>query len=178
MDGGALLNSLLGGEWKAHGAHPAYFFSREGHAARLRSDKRGVKVTLLKGCSCGRGYRAISYPNGCGRYGRLYIHRAVCELFNGPCPEGQECRHLDGNPTNNRASNLAWGTPTDNSRDKIEHGTNGAGESNPMARLTAAAVSDMRRMRAETGASYKQLGMHFGVSTMTAFRATTERAWK
>jgi hypothetical protein len=34
-----------------------------------------------------------------------------------------ECRHRNGNPTDNRPENLAWGTPTQNALDKILHGT-------------------------------------------------------
>ncbi len=34
------------------------------------------------------------------------LHRLICEAFHGPCPEGQECRHLDGDPSNNRPENL------------------------------------------------------------------------
>lgn len=54
---------------------------------------------------------------------RLYLHRAVLEAFVGPCPDGYECRHLDGNPTNNRVENLVWGTPSENMQDRWRHGT-------------------------------------------------------
>lgn len=42
------------------------------------------------------------------------FHRVFCELFNGPCPEGMHCMHLDSDKTNNAASNLKWGTPSEN----------------------------------------------------------------
>ena len=47
-----------------------------------------------------------------------YVHRLVLEAFVGPCPEGMECRHLEGDTANNALSNLAWGTPQENAADK------------------------------------------------------------
>ncbi len=66
---------------------------------------------------------------------RHLVHRLVMEAFVGPCPEGQEVRHLDGNPANNRwapggeaetragGGNLIYGTPRENVFDAIEHQT-------------------------------------------------------
>jgi hypothetical protein len=171
------VTELLGGEWRQHHKHPAYFFSRCGKAAKLTIKKGGPYVALLKGTACGRGYRAVSYPLGGRRYGRIYIHRGVCELFHGPCPDGMECRHLDGDHTNNRASNLAWGTTQQNSDDKIAHGTVCRGESNPMSKLTTDKVQEMRRVRSEQKTPYYVLGQQFGVSTMTAYRAVVGKSW-
>jgi hypothetical protein len=52
----------------------------------------------------------------------VYVHRVVLEAFVGPCPEGMECRHLDGNSANNQVDNLKWGTPSENRADIIRHG--------------------------------------------------------
>lgn len=43
--------------------------------------------------------------------------------FVGPCPDGMEVCHNDGNPENNRVENLRYGTRSDNMRDKRKHGT-------------------------------------------------------
>ncbi len=52
------------------------------------------------------------------------VNILVCAAFHGPRPdESSQCRHLDGDRRNNRASNLAWGTPMENTLDKLEHGT-------------------------------------------------------
>ena len=50
------------------------------------------------------------------------VHRLVLEAFVGPCPNGLEARHLDGNPANNNRNNLCWGTPAENTEDKRKHG--------------------------------------------------------
>lgn len=52
------------------------------------------------------------------------VHRLVLEVFVGPCPEGMETRHLDGDPHRNWwPENLAWGTHTENMQDRVRHGT-------------------------------------------------------
>lgn len=50
-------------------------------------------------------------------------HRLVLEAFVGPCPEGMETRHFNGNPLDNRLENLLWGTPVENASDCTRHGT-------------------------------------------------------
>jgi hypothetical protein len=74
-----------------------------------------------------------------------------------------ECRHLDGDPSNNRPSNLAWGTCKENGEDRIRHGTSGKGERHGQAKLTEAIVRrimeldalgvDRPRIAAEVGAT-------------------------
>ena len=57
-----------------------------------------------------------------GKISKLLIHRLVLEAFVGECPEGMETRHLDGDPTNNRLSNLVWGTSQENTWDIVAMG--------------------------------------------------------
>ena len=51
------------------------------------------------------------------------VHRLVIESFTGPCPEGMECCHVNGDRLDNRACNLRWDTRTENNRDLLRHGT-------------------------------------------------------
>lgn len=50
---------------------------------------------------------------------RPYIHRLVLLTFNGPGCPGEEVRHLNGTPTDNRLSNLAWGSRSENMLDEV-----------------------------------------------------------
>lgn len=50
------------------------------------------------------------------------VHRLVALTFLGPCPQGQEVRHIDGNPLNNRIDNLTYGTRTENIYDVMRIG--------------------------------------------------------
>lgn len=47
------------------------------------------------------------------------IHRLVLEAFVGLYPSGMVTRHLDGNPQNNKLTNLKWGTYSENTQDSI-----------------------------------------------------------
>lgn len=51
-----------------------------------------------------------------------HVHRLVMDAFVGRQPEGMQVRHLDGDPTNNNLSNLAYGTRSENSLDMVRHG--------------------------------------------------------
>lgn len=51
------------------------------------------------------------------------VHQLVASAFLGERPPDKpEIRHLDGNPMNNTASNLAYGTLSENRKDTIRHG--------------------------------------------------------
>ena len=57
-----------------------------------------------------------------GRGNSRLVHQLVLEAFVGPRAPGDECRHLNGDPADNRLVNLAWGSRSDNLRDKKWHG--------------------------------------------------------
>lgn len=54
---------------------------------------------------------------------RRAVHTLVAAAFLGPRPEDMQVRHLDGDPSNNRPENLAYGTGSDNCLDMVRHGT-------------------------------------------------------
>lgn len=68
-----------------------------------------------------KGYRLVGLRRN-GEYHRFLVHRLVCEQFVTGC-KSRQVRHLDGNPANNAATNLAVGTNSDNQRDSVGHGT-------------------------------------------------------
>lgn len=51
------------------------------------------------------------------------VHVLVAAAFHGERPDGMEIRHLDGDPANNAASNLRYGTKSENMLDAVRHGT-------------------------------------------------------
>lgn len=71
-----------------------------------------------------RGRRFVGlYRNG--KRSHVYIAPLVLTLFTGPRPDGLECCHWDGDPSNNSLSNLRWDTRSANHMDKRRHGTSG-----------------------------------------------------
>lgn len=90
---------------------------------RLRSHQpRWLRPRLLKPSTANGGYLQQVF-NRDGKRVSMLVHRVVAAAFLGPCPEGQEVRHIDGDPTNNCLDNLAYGTKSENIRDQLRHGT-------------------------------------------------------
>ena len=111
----------------------------------------------------GRG----GYPIVSLRIGRknatFSVHRLVCCAFHGPQPDGMECAHLDGVPTNPAAQNLRWVTPKENASHRAMHGTLLLGERNHSAKLTREMVSKIRE-RSAIGATLRELASEFGIA--------------
>ena len=135
---------------------PGYRVSDDGRVQSCVIPGRYPKISDewrdLKPSRRTRGYLAVYL----GRNVVRMVHRLVLEAFAGPCPEGMECLHGDGNPANNRLDNLRWGTKKENQADSARHGTarnfaHTPGESHACARLTENLVREIVRIRQETG---------------------------
>lgn len=50
------------------------------------------------------------------------VHRLVLSAFEGEPQDGAHACHNDGNPANNRLTNLRWDTASANARDRVQHG--------------------------------------------------------
>ena len=107
--------------------------------------------------------------------GKHLLHRVVLEAFVGPCPDGLQARHLDGNKTHNWLSNLAWGTQSENEFDKRAHGTAQIGERNGYASLTNNEVHQIRELITEF--SDRELAELFCVTRPTISRIRTGKSW-
>lgn len=79
--------------------------------------EKAILGHLLRPGRMPSGHMSVSL----GRRNSRCVHDLVLTAFEGPRPEGQEARHLDGDPANNRRGNLAWSSRGDNSRDKKWH---------------------------------------------------------
>lgn len=98
-----------------------------------------------------------------------YVHRLVLEAFVGPCPDGMEACHNDGNPLNNCLSNLRWDTHKNNQADRWRHGT-------ARATLTEGFVAAARR-RYKAGETIACLARESGVCLSTIRRAVQRQTW-
>lgn len=75
------------------------------------------------------------------------VHALVLNAFVGPCPEGMQCRHFpDDCKANNNLSNLQWGTPSANQRDRQFHGTDNSGERHGASMFTESQVLEIREL--------------------------------
>lgn len=104
------------------------------------------------------------------------LHRLVLEAFIGPCPEGMEGSHLDGNHRNNRVDNLCWETHIDNMARMNEHGTRLRGTEVALSKLTDEIVIMCRR-RVRGGEGVTRLAAEIGVDHGTLSLAVRGITW-
>lgn len=156
--------------WNPVLGYPGYYVSPRGD---VLSEKRKVPIVM----------NPISSPDGhlyvflyrAGAMNKCWVHRLVLETFGRRARDGEECRHLDGNPANNHLSNLAWGTRQENSDDKGRHGTLPRGERSGAHKLTEADVLEIRRRYGT--ASLRCLAREYGVSHTCIRRAALGIKW-
>lgn len=133
---------------------------------------------LISQQSNDKGYLTVNLSNACGPV-RMTTHRVVLESFVGKRPEGMQARHVDGNPANNRLSNLCWGTAAENEADKAMHGTKAVGSKNGASKLTEEMVREIIAARDSGGRFWgaKAFAEKFGVNLSTIIRVASGRHW-
>jgi predicted XRE-type DNA-binding protein len=112
-----------------------------------------------------------------GRSHTSKVHRIILETFVGPCPAGMECRHIDGNPANNRLDNLQWGTDAENKDDRKRHGHDYAGEDHPMVKLTEDQVGEIRALYATGRVLQRDIAERFGISLPNVSVIVNRKSW-
>ncbi|MBA7649893.1 hypothetical protein ES703_57692 [subsurface metagenome] len=102
---------------------------------------------------------------------KLYVHRAVLLAFVGAPAEGQESRHLNGRPNDNRLVNLTWG---DRFQQRADDRRNGVHRGRPQA-LSAEQAHQIRALNGTT--SSRNVGRQFGVSHTAVLRIWRGKTW-
>lgn len=100
---------------------------------------------------------------------RTSVHKLVMETFIGPCPDGLEICHADGNGHNNRLDNLRYDTKQANAKDRDGHPTHQRGQQNPSSKLTDDQAEEVRRLRA-AGMKLRDIAGRFGIRESTVSR--------
>jgi hypothetical protein len=172
------ITACLGEQWRTVPGFPGYEVSDHGRVRSWKTNsKRGrlrddAQLRTLR--SNRKRYRTINLQRDGETYSRL-VHRLVLEAFVGACPEGMECRHLDGTRTNNVLSNLEWATHQTNIDDTERHQTRSRGDrGNTCSKLTVAQVMEIR----SAPEGYRLLAKRYGVSRGTIQHICQGRRWK
>jgi hypothetical protein len=151
---------------------PKYRVGRDGSVwSRHRGHWRRLRVF-----ESGSGYPAVSLCRG-GKQWQTNIHRLVLTAFVSQCPDGHECRHLDGNPRNNRVENLAWGTPAENAADRIRHGTTPRGENHSRAKLTDDLAREVLWLYENVTQNRSEIARRLGVGRTAIARVLNGETW-
>jgi len=114
-----------------------------------RGGRLGTTWRVLKPVIDADGYRTVRLYGDKGVWKQRRVCRLVCAAFHGPCPERQECRHLDGNAVNDASDNLAWGTSKQNKADMKAHGTQPYGLKHGNGKLSHAQVAAIRALKGQ-----------------------------
>lgn len=125
-------------EWMVVADFPWYSVSTLGRVRSVAPKKhRGVlhhpKAPRLKTQSKGK-YLFCSLSSEDSSNVRVNIHSLVLSAFIGRRPQGQVCRHINGNAYDNRLENLEWGSEEENAKDRVSHDVIQKARANP-ARL-------------------------------------------
>lgn len=111
------------------------------------------------------------------RYVKSVAQLVLLAHVGPPGPGQTDSRHLDGNPSNNDVTNLAWGTHSENEMDKLAYGRDNRGEKHYGHKLTEKEVKYIRDMLKRTGLSQYDIADIFGVSQGTIEDIKMRRIW-
>jgi hypothetical protein len=134
-------------------------------------------VWRRRGAGTNGGYPQAYLPLRRGVFRLVYVHALVLAAFVGPCPEGMEACHWDGDPGNNRLDNLRWDVPKANAADTVRHGRVPRGERHCFAKLTAERVVAIRR-RLAAGESQTAIARSEGVGRNTVWKIAAGKTWR
>jgi hypothetical protein len=166
------------------GHEDSYAVSDHGRIQRIRAAKTRPAGGFLKARPSPRGYLVVGLMRD-GRQCWHTVHRLVARAFLGPPRPGDVVNHLNSIPTDNRAANLEWCTPSENLMHASRAGRLATGERNyhyqhppkgilnGRAKLTEADVRLIRALFAQ-GASIPALSQRYNV-TKPAIRYIVHR---
>lgn len=155
-----------------------YFVTKSGEVRSRRG--RWGRGCWLKPRINSAGYPGVTLYNSARKKVDAHIHRLVLETYVGPCPEGMECRHLDGNPANNHLDNLKWGTHQENCMDAVKHGTASGlrkGEDKGGCKLTEQQVETILIAHRDGTHTRKELAAYLDINYWTICDIVSRRRW-
>jgi hypothetical protein len=116
--------------WKTVPGYPEYEASTDGRVRSWRKPGNSLKTPTSPGImkpwikkKAKESYKelAIGLFGDDGKQKQFTLASVILMTFVGPKPVGKVCRHLDDIYTNNRISNLCYGTVQDNTDDKTRN---------------------------------------------------------
>lgn len=154
----------LGGRTTAPGEARAYFFSQ------LERQTDECFVWPYGKMASGYGVAHVD-----GR--RNTVHHLACRIVYGPPPPGMEAAHSCRSRQCFNPRHLRWATSRENKADRHRDGTAPQGETVNGAKLTNAAVADIRRRYAEGLVTQRQLSEEYGVRRKTITNVVNRKTW-
>lgn len=170
--------------WKDIPNFPGYQVSDQGRVRsywRFKGQKLGFRVedtpqrVLRSHWNGPKTSLSVSLSGGERRV--FAVCRLVLAAFVGPCPDGMESCHDDGNAANCSLTNLRWDTRKANMQDSVRHGTH-PGLGHHPAKLTEIQVIQIRELYGTKGHTMRGLGKIFDVCASTIRDIVHRNKWK
>ena len=157
--------------WKEIPGWPGYEVSSEGRVISFKRKTPKIKTPFINR----EGYHRVAlYDND--RHWCIGIHRLVLITFKG-LMKGKEASHRDGDPSNNRLSNLSWKTRKSNEDDKKKYGTRPVGtthyKSIELTKIQIASIIRMCRTRTQ-----KEVAKKFNISQSFVSKIFRGEGWQ
>jgi hypothetical protein len=110
------------------------------------------------------------------------VHQLVLTTFVGPCPDGMEGCHNNGDPLDNRVENLRWDTHLSNIADMHAHGRYSPppkliGERNPNAVLNEEQARYIRSIKFWPRGRIEEVARNLGVPRKAVSRVKLRQVW-
>lgn len=180
-----IMDSKKKERWKWVPGYEKYY--KVSNLGRVKSVDRRVlgrnnKIQLRRGRFCSvrpmvSGHLLVQLSKH-GHAKDFCIHQLVMRAFVGPHPKGLMVCHNDGNPVNNKLTNLRYDTNQSNQMDRHRHGTAATGMKNHNSLLTNRQVAKIRKLYSTGNYTYKQLGERFDVDLTTIGDVVRYRTYK
>lgn len=159
--------------WKPILDYPKYFVSSTG---MVKSAKGGVSRILKPGTD-GAGYAKVVLwrANYCKT---VMVHKLVACAFVPGYRRGLQVDHINAAKKDNRACNLEWVTPKENTRRSISMGLvpRLRGEDSPGHKLTSATVLEIKNLLKQ-GVDQKTIAKIYNVNCSTISSINIGRTW-
>lgn len=149
--------------WRAVKGFPRYEVSDHG---RVRSSAYGDPRLLRPGVPRG-GYPIVKLHDG-PRTKSVRVHRLVATAFVPNALGAPVVNHINGDKTNNHASNLEWVTRAENNRHAVRTGLSGSAKLSP---------EDVEAIREASGERTADLAERYGVSVRQINQVRAGGAW-
>ena len=152
-----------------------YDISDLGNVRRMKGFGKITFVGRLLKPQVRFGYHIVSlYKNGVQQNNR--VHRLVMAAFVGPCPNGMQVNHIDGNKSNNRLENLEYVTQSENAIHSYTIGLQSQqGEKNNHSKLTEEKVHEIRKLLGKE--IHRAIAAKFDVSRQTIDLIANGKRW-
>ena len=140
---------------------------QRGFKSRLISKWKRLNCTKTK-----KGYMQVRINSKCWR-----VHRLIAETFLRNHEKFPFVLHKNDIKTDNRISNLYWGTHLNNMNDKRINGNVAHGEDMPQAKLSYLKILEILQLR-KNGSTLMAIARKFNVSKKLILLVVQRKIWK